>query len=206
MPLPIGIKKNTQLTKCLHFPTKQMSNNVEKNTFTMACELAIMRNNWPFFSAQITAREKVNIIEKSTLASTDASKWALRLSLSFCQNAIFSHLHINMLIRRWPHHTRALEKNAISYLGSQLSFFDKRSTRVFKFDTARGFMAKSHFPPSVARTHHLLWRSLLKRTAVPHRYRMHNSLCVHVKKYDFDQLKAFTVPTDWYCLTLWFHC
>lgn len=72
------------------------------------------------------------------------------------------------------------KKNAISYLGSQLSFFDKRSTRVFKFDTARGFMAKSHFPPSVARTHHLLWRSLLKRTAVPHRYRMHNSLCVHV--------------------------
>lgn len=72
------------------------------------------------------------------------------------------------------------KKNAISYLGSQLSFFDKRSTRVFKFDTARGFMAKSHFSPSVARTHHLLWRSLLKRTAVPHRYRMHNSLCVHV--------------------------
>lgn len=54
--------------------TKQTSNNVEKNTFTMACELAIMRNNWSFFLAQIAALEKVNIIEKSTLASTDASK------------------------------------------------------------------------------------------------------------------------------------
>lgn len=107
------------------------------------------------------------------------SSEAVSLFLSKCHFLSFAYQYAHSTMTT-SYTCSGKKKNAISYLGSQLSFFDKRSTRVFKFDTARGFMAKSHFPPSVARTHHLLWRSLLKRTAVPHRYRMHNSLCVHV--------------------------
>lgn len=97
------------------------------------------------------------------------SSEAVSLFLSKCHFLSFAYQYAHSTMTA-SYTCSGKKKNAISYLGSQLSFFDKRSTRVFKFDTARGFMAKSNFFPSVARTRHLLWRALLKRTAVPHRY------------------------------------